>query len=93
MSTRCRFRWPAATPLIMIALFLTACAGSPPETIVQTQVIKVRPPESLLADLPPPPLPAQLGTREDLDDVTLAGWAWGAELRARLSALRTWARQ
>jgi hypothetical protein len=47
----------------------------------------------LLADIPPPDVPAQVETRDDANAVMLSLAGWGAQLRQRLADLRTWAAQ
>lgn len=76
-----------ATPLLS-----TGCGDSSiPPPVVETQTVKIFPPAGLMADLPPPALPDRLGSRDDLDQVTLDLAGWGAQLRARLAGLRAWA--
>jgi hypothetical protein len=85
----CRRTLAAALMLATLPL-LTACGTSSPPPLIQTQVVKVRPPAGPLADIQPPDLPEQAATRDDMNALTLGLAGWGASLRARLGELRDW---
>lgn len=85
-------RTVVAPLMLAMPLLSTGCGGSSTAPIVATQTIKILPPAGLMADLPPPVLPDQLASRDDLNRVTIDLAGWGAQLRARLAGLREWAK-
>lgn len=80
----------ATLSLLATTPFWTAC-GPSSLPLIKTQVERVLPPSELMADLPPPELPARFKDQDAKDRLTLDLAAWGAALRSRLVCLRAWA--
>ena len=81
----------ARASILAIGLLLTACAASsPPAPILQTQVIKEKPPAELLNYPPAPVIPEKLTSRDEYRSAFLAVAAWASELRSRLDAVKAW---
>lgn len=86
------YRYPRRAKLLMlaIALPLTACVGSSvaPPPIVDHKMVTTLPPAALLEYPVPPAVNAT--TRDQERQLLLDLAAWGANLRARLDALKAW---
>jgi hypothetical protein len=81
-----------ASLMLAISPLLPACGNSSvPPPLIQNQTIRVLPPAGLIADIPPPEVPAQVGSRDEANAVMLSLAGWGAQLRQRLADLREWA--
>jgi len=79
-----------ATLLPLAGCGVFSAPSPPPPPLIQTKVVKELPPQALLDYPPPPEMPAQLQSRDDIRDLALRLAAWGKELAARLDAIKDW---
>ena len=80
----------ALTPAMLLCLTACAAWSPPPPPLIQTVTVKERPPQALLDYPPPPEIPAQATSRDDIRDLALRYAAWGKQLAARLDAIKDW---